>query len=113
MSEQKQKQLSRAEAIAEWLRLRKDTVWAHWLYGLFCAFAAWQFFPAGIIFLGIFAWWERWNDQNEKIRRQLHQQPPYKPEGDLDWWDAFVVKIPSFFIILLLNAIGILTIRWY
>ena len=100
--------MSRIEAIAHWLRFRKNTVWAHWLYGLFCALAAWQFFPAGIIFLGIFAWWERWNDQNEKTRK-----PNYTPEGDLDFWDAFIVKIPSFAVILALNAVGKVSIRWY
>ncbi|MCJ7791858.1 MAG: hypothetical protein MUP49_05580, partial [Dehalococcoidia bacterium] len=83
------KKLSRAEVAGQWLRLRKNTVWAHWLYGLFCALTAWQFFPAGIIFLGIFAWWERWNDHNERIR----QWPNYKPEGDIDFWDALVVKV--------------------
>jgi hypothetical protein len=110
MSEQK---LTGAAAVAKWLRLRKNTVWAHWLYGLFCALAAWQFFPAGIIFLLIFARWERWNDTNEKIRAELNHLPPYKPEGDLDFWDSLVVKVPSFATILALNAAGILTIRWY
>jgi hypothetical protein len=92
----------------EWLRLRKKTVLAHWLYGLFCALVAWQFFPAGIIFLLIFARWERWNDDNEKIR-----QTTYKPQGDLDFWDALVVKIPSFAIILVLHITGVLRINWY
>jgi len=100
--------MNKIEAIAKWLRLRKNTVWAHWLYGLFCALVAWQFFPAGIVFLGIFAWWERWNDQNEHIR-QRH----YTPEGDLDWWDAFVVKIAAFAVLLGLHIGGILSIRWY
>jgi hypothetical protein len=99
---------TKVEAAAEWLRLRKNTVVAHWLYGLFCAIVARQFFPAGIIFLLIFAWWERWNDQNEKLR-QLN----YKPEGDLDFWDAFVVKIPSFAIIIALDLAGKISIRWY
>jgi hypothetical protein len=99
---------SKVEAVAEWLRLRKNTVVAHWLYGIFCAVVAWQFFPAGIIFLMIFDRWERWNDQNEKLR-----QANYKPQGDLDWWDAFVVKIPSFAIIIGLDIGGILSIRWY
>lgn len=106
MSEQK---LTGAALVAHWLRLRKNSVWAHWLYGVFCALAAWQFFPAGIIFLLIFAGWERWNDENESIR----QWPHYKPEGDLDFWDALVVKVPSFAIILVLNARDMLTIRWY
>jgi hypothetical protein len=92
----------------EWLRLRKKTVLAHWLYGLFCAIVAWQFFPAGITLLLIFAGWEMWNDVNEKKR-----QSTYKPEGDLDFWDALVVKISSFAIIVVLHIIGVLTIRWY
>jgi len=100
--------MSRIEAIARWLRFRKNTVWAHWLYGLFCALAAWQFFPAGIVFLAIFAWWERWNDRNEEIR-----QHHYLPEGDLDFWDAFVIKVSSFAVILGLDFGGILSIRWY
>jgi len=95
-------------AAQEWLRLRKKTVLAHWLYGLFCAIVAWLFFPAGIIFLGIFAWWERWNDQNEKERN-----PIYKAEGDMDFWDALVVAIPSFVIILVLDIAGKLSIGWY
>jgi len=103
-----EKKLSKIEAISQWLRLRKDSVIAHWLYGVFCAIVAWQFFPAGIIFLLIFAWWERWNDQNSKIR-----ESNYKPEGDLDFWDAFAVKIPSFAIIVALHIGGILSIRWY
>lgn len=103
MSEE-QKTLNRAEKI----RLRKNTVWAHWLVGLLCAIAAWQFFPAGLAFFLIFARWERWNDQNEKVRR-----PNYLPEGDLDTWDALVVKFSSFAIIVVLHAAKILTIRWY
>jgi len=105
MSEKKKPTI---EAAAQWLRLRKNTVVAHWLYGIFCALAAWQFFPAGIIFLMIFDRWERWNDQNEKLR-----QADYKPQGDLDWWDSFVVKIICFAAIVILHACGILSIRWY
>lgn len=100
--------MSRLERAQEWLRLRKKSVVAHWLVGLFCAITAWQFFPAGIALFLIFAWWERWNDQNEKLRR-----PSYLPEGDLDAWDALVVKYSSFAIIVALHAAKVLTIRWY
>ena len=99
---------TKVEAVAEWLRLRKNTVVAHWLYGLFCAIVGWQFFPAGVIFLLIFMRWERWNDQNEKLR-----QGNYKPQGDLDWWDSFAVKVICFAAIVILHACGILSIRWY
>jgi hypothetical protein len=102
------KKPTKVQAGAEWLRLRKNTVVAHWLYGIFCAIVAWQFFPAGIIFLLIFARWERWNDQNEKLR-----QADYKPEGDLDFWDAFIVKIICFVPIVILHVCSILSIRWY
>ena len=108
MSEQKEK-LSRAEAISRWLRLRKRSVWAHWFYGLFCAAVSWQWFPGGLIFLYIFERFERWNDKNEKMRKA----PNYLPEGDLDWWDAFVIKIPAFALLLGLHIGGILSIRWY
>jgi len=104
-----EKKLTRLERAQSWLRLRKKTVLAHWLYGAFCAFVSWQFFPAGITFLLIFAGWEIWNDNNEKWR----QWPHYKPEGDLDFWDSLVVKAPSFGIILILHAREILTITWY
>jgi hypothetical protein len=105
MSEKKKPTI---EAAAEWLRLRKNTVVAHWLYGIFCAIVAWQFFPAGIIFLMIFYRWEGWNDQNEKLR-----QADYKPQGDLDWWDSFAIKVICFGVIVILHACGILSIRWY
>ena len=105
MSEKKKPTI---EAAAQWLRLRKNTVVAHWLYGIFCAIVAWQFFPAGIIFLMIFDRWERWNDQNEKLR-----QADYKPQGDLDWWDSFAVKVICFVVIVILHACSILSIRWY
>lgn len=92
----------------QWLRLRKKTVWAHWGYGLFCAFVSWQWFPGGLIFLYIFERFERWDDENEKVR-----QSNYVPVGDIDWWDAFVIKIPAFVILLGLHIAGILSIRWY
>jgi len=89
-------------SIRYWLRLRKNTVVAHWLYGLFCALVSWQFFPGGLIFLYIFERLERWNDQCDGTT-----------EGAMDWWDSFVVKIGAFAIILILHFVGILTIRWY
>ena len=101
--------MNKIAAVAEWLRLRKKSVVAHWFYGLFCAIVAWQWFPAGLIFLYIFERFERWNDQNEKIR----QITGYPPQGDLDWWDAFVVKISAFVILLGLHIGGIVSIRWY
>jgi hypothetical protein len=88
--------------------LRKWTVPVHWAYGLFCAFVAWQFFPAGILLLGIFAGMEVWNDKEEKAR-----DPAYLPSGCADWWDCFVTFCPGFGVELLLHTTHIITITWW
>lgn len=90
------------ESVGKWLRLRKKTVVAHWLYGVLCAYVAMLFFPAGLVLLGIFAGDEYWNDWCEKKR-----------EGEKDWWDAFLFFCIGFIAILILQACNIVSVRWY
>lgn len=91
-----------------WLKLRKRTVVAHWLFGKLCAVVAVLFFPAGfglLIMFGVFEWW---NDQNLRIR----VGDSYKPEGDEDWWDSFLAFCIGFSGAVILDIIGIISIRW-
>jgi len=97
------------KAAQNWLRLRKRTVIAHWLYGMLCGVASVLFFPAGIVLLFLFASWEKWNDQGEKLR----QGKKYKPEGDLDFWDSLLIYAAIVGIALVLHIIQILAIRWW
>ena len=90
-------------------QLRKQSVVAHWIWGVTCGITSAVFFPASLVLLLIFGWWEQWNDRNEKIR----QGKGYKNVGDLDFWDSFVVYCGPFGIILFLNLFGLITIRWY
>ena len=105
MSEDKKPRL---KAMQEWLRLRKNTVIAHWLWGSVCGYAISQNFVASLVLLGLFAGWEAWNDRNMRIR-----QKDYKPEGDMDWWDSFVAYGIWLGVTLILNGCGIVSIRWY
>ena len=93
-----------------WLKLRKRTTPVHWGYGILCAIAAWQFFPAGICLLVIFAGFEAWNDWcNNKNATGCVS----KWEGDEDWWDSFLTFCIGFAIAIILDIIGIISIRWY
>ena len=87
---------------ALWPKLRKWTVPIHWAFGFFCAWLAWQFFPAGILLLVIFAGWEVWNDWAEGTR-----------EGCQDWHESFITFCPGFGVELILHCVGIITIRWW
>jgi len=90
------------KAIQEWLRLRKNTVIAHWLYGLLCGIITMMYFPAAITLLLIFAGWEAWNDKCD-----------HSHDGALDWWDSFLVFCIAFTVIVILALCGIVSIRWY
>jgi hypothetical protein len=105
VSEQQQPYLKK---YAFYPKLRKWTVPVHWAMGLFCAFAASQFVPAGLFLLCLFAFMEWWNDKEEKARN-----PAYLPSGCADWWDSFVTFCPGFGVDLLLNALHIITLRWW
>lgn len=97
-----QEYLKHREKYALWPKLRKWTVPIHWAFGLFCAWLAWQFFPAGALLLGIFAGWEWWNDWAERTRW-----------GYLDWHESFITFCLGFVVELILHCIGIITIRWW
>ena len=92
-----------------WLKLRKRTVPAHWAFGVLCAVVWWQFFPAAAFLIGLFAFFEWWNDKNMRVR----VGDLYKPEGDEDWWDSFVVLCMCLSPMIILNIVGIISIRWY
>lgn len=84
-----------------WTRVRKKSVLAHWLYGVLCAIVALQFFPACLALLVVFGVMEWWNDWAENAR-----------EGCSDWWDAFLVFCIGFGVILFLDLLGKVNIRW-
>lgn len=84
-----------------WYKLRKYTVIAHWLYGLLCAYIGMKYFPASLAMMGLFAGFERWNDWCDGSK-----------EGANDWWDAVATYTIGFVIVLILEAIGLVTIRW-
>lgn len=90
------------EAVAQWLRLRKNTVIAHWLFGGICAAFSAAFFPAGFLLMGVFGIWERWNDICDG-----------SDEGAQDWWDAFLTFCIGLAVILILYFCDIMTITWY
>jgi hypothetical protein len=88
-------------------QLRKNTVIAHWLFGILCAVVGVLFFPAALSLLVIFGAWEFWNDRN--LRKHNRK---YKPEGDMDWWDSFSVFCFVFAVMVILNLFNIVRIRW-
>jgi len=98
---------TKVDAVQQWLRLRKNTVIAHWLYGGLCGAVAAMFFPAGLSMLTAFGVWEAWNDRN-MARRCLD----YKPEGDLDCWEAACMATVVFSILFVLSLFGLVSIRW-
>jgi hypothetical protein len=88
---------------ALWPKLRKWTVPIHWGFGFACAVLAWQFFPAGMLLLGIFAGWEGWNDWADKTR-----------DGCQDWHESFLTFCMLFFgVILPLHIARVIAIRWW
>jgi len=89
-------------------QLRKWTVPVHWAFGLFCAFVLWQFAPAGIALLLIFAGMQVWNDKEEKAHN-----PGYLPTGCRDFWDSVVTFCPAVGTEVLLDMLQIITIRWW
>jgi hypothetical protein len=95
------------DAAQKWLRLRKNTVIAHWLYGMLCAVATIQYAPFGCFLILLFALFEYWNDKN-----MAQRQANYVPEGDMDFWDAFAVLGICISPALILNWLGIISIRW-
>ncbi len=98
---------SKVDAAQQWIRLRKKSVIAHWLYGGLCAVVAAAFFPAGLALLGIFGIWEHWNDKNLAKR-----VPGYLPQGDMDWWDAFFMAAVVFTVLFIFYLFGKITITW-
>ena len=85
-----------------WKFIRKPTTPVHLLYGFFCAWLIFEFgWLVGIMMMGGFALWERWNDQ-ELMNRQalcLKYNLPleftnwhgyYVPEGAMDFWESTV-----------------------
>lgn len=94
--------MKKLAAASEWLRLRKKSVVAHWLFGGLCAGLSAAFFPAGFLLMFVFAVWEWWNDRNHGTH-----------EGDIDWWDAFLIFCIGLTVILTLHLCGEILIRWY
>jgi len=90
------------ETTRDWLRLRKKSVMAHWLFGALSAGFSAAFFPAGFVLMYVFDRWERWNDKCNGSN-----------EGARDWWDAFLIFCIGLLVILILYLCGIMAIRWY
>ena len=82
-------------------KLRKNTVVVHWLYGFLCAYIAMKYFPASLAMMGLFAGLERWNDLCDNTN-----------EGCTDWWDSVVTYSAGLVVILILEGIGLVAIRW-
>jgi hypothetical protein len=93
---------NKLETTKAWLRLRKNTVIAHWLFGAICAGFSAAFFPAGFLLMGVFAGWEKWNDKCDGSN-----------EGAQDWWDAFLTFCIGLLVILILYFCERMAIRWY
>lgn len=103
MSEGNKKELqTKLNATAEWLRLKKKTVVAHWLFGALCAGFSAAYFPAGFLMMGFFAHFEKWNDKCDGSH-----------EGAQDWWDGFLIFCVGLTLILILHFCGRMEIRWY
>jgi hypothetical protein len=85
----------------QWYRLRKKTVLAHWIYGLLCAYIAMKYFPASLAMMGLFGGFERWNDKCSGSK-----------EGAMDFWDGLLTYTVGFGVVLVLEGIGLLSIRW-
>lgn len=94
--------MKKLEAINTWLRLRKKTVVAHWLFGALCAGFSAVFFPAGFLLMGVFAGWEKWNDKCDGSH-----------DGAQDWWDAFLIFCIGLTVLLILHFCGKASIKWY
>lgn len=90
------------DALANWLRLRKDTTPAHWGFGALCTALSALFFPAGWLALGVFGIWEHWNDKSLGTK-----------EGHMDWWEAFMVFCIGLALLVILAFCGKITIIWY
>jgi len=83
------------------IALRKWTTPVHWAFGVLCAVVATQHFPAGILLLLVFAGNQIWNDWAEN-----------KKEGCTDWWESFLVFCIVFSVALILDLVGVISIRW-
>jgi len=86
----------------QWLRLRKKTTIVHFIYGALSAGFSAAFFPAGFLLMGVFAGDEAWDDWCNGTR-----------EGEMDWWEAFLVFTVLIGVALVLHFCGIWTIRWW
>ena len=83
-------------------KLRKRTTPVHWLIGALCVAIFIQCWPAATALILIFAMLERWDD----FDHGTHQ-------GDMDWWDAAFVVFMGIIPIVVLNFIGIISIKWW
>lgn len=95
-----------------WDLLRKPTTPVHLVYGLFCVFLIWQFgILVGLVMMAAFFKWEKWNDHNEKMRVEAIGLS-YVYQGDSDWWESGVSFCLGFFVLGILQALGIVSIGW-
>jgi hypothetical protein len=83
-------------------KLRKRTTPIHWLVGLTCAAIIIKCWPAAVMLILIFALFERWNDIDHATT-----------QGDMDWWDAVFVTFMGAVVIVPLDFIGIISVRWW
>jgi hypothetical protein len=91
-----------------WLKIRKNSVIVHWLFGVLCAVVAVLWFPASVILLLLFAMDEVWND-HDGIKNGITT----KYSGCEDWWDAFLVFCFGLSIDVILNLAKVIEINWY
>lgn len=87
------------------LRLRKWTTPIHWLFGFLCDFLIYTFgILAGWGMMGIFGWWEKWNDYCDGTK-----------QGSADWWESFLTFCIGQVVLALLSqkCLGIIVIGWY
>jgi hypothetical protein len=89
------------DKVKDWIALRKKTTIVHILFGILCAIASMEFFPSGIILLLLFAFDELWDDLSHGTKC-----------GVTDWWESFFAFCISFAVILFLDLIGKISIRW-
>ena len=82
--------------------LRKKTTPVHWLVGLVCAAIFVKSWPAAAVWILLFALFERWDDVDHGTL-----------QGDMDWWDAVFVAFIGIIPPVILDYVGLLSIKWW
>jgi hypothetical protein len=83
-------------------KLRKWTTPVHWVIGIVCAAIVIKCWPAAVALILIFALFERWDDIDHGTA-----------QGDIDWWDAAFVAFMGIVVEVILDFIGVISIKWW